>query len=210
MKTQTFVLMCAVTLGVTATAAGQPPRPDPAAPNPVPPIARESTQETPSRGGDQAFAQKAAAGGAAEVELAQLAMEKASSDAVKQLASRIQSDHSKANQQLASIGSSKGWQLPSSPAAEHQATKSKLEKLSGADFDRAYVEAMVKDHRKDIREFEREASNGADDAVKQFASSTLPTLKQHLEMAESAHQSLAGKSGSKTSREQEPSAQQPH
>jgi putative membrane protein len=141
------------------------------------------------------FAQKAAAGGAAEVELAQLAMEKASNDAVKQLASRIQSDHTKANQQLASIGANKGWQLPSQPTGEHQGTKSKLEKLSGDGFDRAYVEAMIKDHRKDIKEFEREAASGEDSALKQFASSALPDLKQHLEMAESALRALGKPTG---------------
>lgn len=195
MKSQTFVLMCALAVGVSATAAAQPPRPDPAGTNP-PPIARESTQEMPSRGADQAFAQKAAGGGAAEVELAQLAMQKASNDAVKQLASRIESDHTKANQQLASIGSDKGWQLPSSPSSEGQATKNKLEKLSGDAFDRAYVEAMIKDHHKDIKEFEREAASGSDTAVKQFASSALPDLKQHLQMAESAQQAL-GKPGAK-------------
>ena len=195
MKSQTFVLMCALAVGVSATAAAQPPRPDPAGSNP-PSIAREPAQEMPTRGADQAFAQKAAGGGAAEVELAQLAMQKASNDAVKQLASRIESDHTKANQQLASIGSSKGWQLPSSPSSEGQATKNKLEKLSGDAFDRAYVEAMIKDHHKDIKEFEREAASGSDTAVKQFASSALPDLKQHLQMAESAQQAL-GKPGAK-------------
>jgi len=201
MKSQTFVLMCALAVGVSATAAAQPPRPDPAGTNPPPPIARESMQETPSRGNDQAFAQKAAGGGAAEVELAQLAQQKASNDAVKQLASRIESDHTKANQQLASIGSNKGWQLPSSPSSDGQATKNKLEKLSGDAFDRAYVEAMIKDHHKDIKEFEREAASGSDTAVKQFASSALPDLKQHLQMAESAQQAL-GKPGA-----QQPSKQ---
>ena len=197
MRSQTIFLLCAFTAAAAGRAAAQPPRPDPAGQNP-PSIARESTDEPIQRGGDQAFAQKAAGGGAAEVELAQLAMQKASNDAVKQLASRIESDHTKANQQLASIGSNKGWQLPSSPSSEGQATKNKLEKLSGDAFDRAYVEAMIKDHHKDIKEFEREAASGTDTAVKQFASSALPDLKQHLQMAESAQQAL-GKPGAKQS-----------
>jgi putative membrane protein len=70
--------------------------------------------------------------------------------------------------------------------SKDQATYDRLSALSGAAFDRAYMADMVKDHRTDIAEFEKEANSGSDADVKSFASKTLPTLRHHLEMAQSA------------------------
>lgn len=167
--------------------------------NPTSPAGQRPTEMTkPATHGrmasDQTFASKVAAGGAAEVELAELAEQKSTDDTIKQLASRIKADHTKANQTLASIATEKGWTLPTQPAPEHTALKSKLEKLSGAEFDHAYAQAMVNDHKKDIAAFEHEAASGSDAALKSFASSTLPTLKQHLEMAETALKTAKPKS----------------
>jgi putative membrane protein len=70
--------------------------------------------------------------------------------------------------------------------SEDQALYKKLQGMSGSDFDKAYMEAMVKDHQKDIDEFQREADSGKDADVKSFASETLPTLREHLQMAKDA------------------------
>jgi putative membrane protein len=64
--------------------------------------------------------------------------------------------------------------------------------LTGADFDREYGKMMLSDHRKDVSEFEKQSTRGTDADLKAFASKTLPTLKEHLQMAES----LPGAKGS--------------
>jgi putative membrane protein len=134
---------------------------------------------------DKQFLKEAADGGMAEVELGQLAADKASSPEVKQFGERMVKDHSQANDQLKQLASQKGVTLPSSPSKKMQAKKDKLSKLSGDAFDRAYMADMVKDHKKDVAEFQRESTSGQDPDVKQFASQTLPTLKDHLKEAQS-------------------------
>jgi putative membrane protein len=134
---------------------------------------------------DQHFMKEAAQGGMAEVELGQLAADKASSSDVKEFAQRMVKDHSQANDQLKQIASQKGVTLPTSLNAKDQATKNKLSKLSGDAFDQAYMSDMRKDHKTDIAAFQKESASGKDPDVKQFASQTLPTLKDHLKQAES-------------------------
>ena len=133
---------------------------------------------------DEHFIKKAAQGGMAEVELGQLAVQKASSDQVKQFGQRMVDDHTKANDQLKQVAQQKNVTLPTEPSAKDKATKARLEKLSGTDFDKAYMSDMVKDHKKDVAEFERESKSGKDDAVKSFAEQTLPTLREHLSQAQ--------------------------
>jgi putative membrane protein len=132
---------------------------------------------------DQNFVKKAAEGGMAEVELGNLAKEKASSSEVKQFGERMVTDHSKANEQLKSIASEKGVTLPTTLDAKDQATKERLSKLSGEQFDRAYMNDMVKDHTKDVSEFKKESTSAKDPDIKSFASQTLPTLEDHLKEA---------------------------
>jgi putative membrane protein len=73
--------------------------------------------------------------------------------------------------------------LPSNPSTTDAETYDKLSKLAGKQFDEAYAKAMVKDHEEDVAEFQRESSNGKNDAIKSFASKTLPTLQSHLQQA---------------------------
>lgn len=133
---------------------------------------------------DKTFVKKAAEGGLAEVELGQLATQKASSEEVKKFGQRMVDDHSKANDQLKQVAAQQHIDLPTEPNAKDKATKARLEKLSGEQFDRAYMNNMVRDHRKDVGEFAHEAKMGKDPAVKSFAESTLPTLREHLKEAE--------------------------
>jgi putative membrane protein len=143
---------------------------------------------------DMDFAKKVAAGGEAEVQLAMLAQQKATASDVKDLASRLHTDHMKANDELKKIASQKGWTLPTEPTAEQKAKKDRLEKLSGSAFDKEFVNTMVTNHKTNIPNFEREASRGSDPDLKQWASNTLPTLKEHLEMAQKVQKSLGGSS----------------
>jgi putative membrane protein len=121
----------------------------------------------------------------AEVELGQLAAEKATNSDVKEFAQRMVKDHTQANDQLKQIAMQKDVTLPTSPSAKNEAVKARLSKMSGDAFDKAYIANTVKDHKKDIAEFQHESSVGQDPDVKHFASQTLPTLQDHLKQAES-------------------------
>src|SRR5436190_5687346 len=106
---------------------------------------------------DQRFVMEAAQGGMAEVELGQLAAQKAASDDVKKFGQRMVDDHTKANDQLKQVASQKSITLPTDIGAKNKAVKDHLEKLSGAAFDKAYMTHMVQDHKKDVAEFQKEA-----------------------------------------------------
>lgn len=137
---------------------------------------------------DQEFIVKASQGNKAEVELAQLAIEKASNPEVKKFAEQIVKDHSKANQKLNGIAKKKGVSIPENLSEEALQLKNTLAALNGAEFDRQYMSAMVDDHQKDIDEFQNEKKLGKDADVKRFAAQSLPTLKRHLGMAQSIDQ----------------------
>lgn len=138
------------------------------------------TMQMQSKVDDKKFLKDAAIGGIAEVELGKLATQKASSDAVKQFGQKMVDDHSKANDALKQVASQEGVTVPDSLDAKQQARVDKLSKLSGADFDKAYVKDQLKDHRKDVSEFKREADNGSNANIKNFAAKTLPVLEEHL------------------------------
>jgi putative membrane protein len=118
-----------------------------------------------------------------EVELGKVALEKASSDPVKQFAQKMIDDHSKANEDLKQLASKENINVSDSLDSKHQSRVEKLSKLSGADFDRAYIKDQLKDHQQDVQEFQQEAQRGSDPDVKSFASKTLPVIKEHLSMA---------------------------
>lgn len=141
---------------------------------------------------DRQFVNHAAEGGLAEVELGQLALRKSSSQQVKSFAQRMVTDHSSANDKLLACAQRLNMTLPNRVSAEDMALKTKLQGLSGSRFDRAYMDAMVKDHQQDIAQFQREASQGQNPQVKQFADKTLPTLQEHLRMAERTDQQVGG------------------
>jgi putative membrane protein len=140
---------------------------------------------------DRKFAMTAAAGGLAEVEMARLALTKASSEAVKQYAQKMLDDHTAANTELMGIASAKGITLPTAPDAKHRAMMAKLEKLSGEAFDREYVMmAGHKDHAKMEKLFRDQSTRGRDADLKAFAAKTLPVVQQHLQMARDLHDKL--------------------
>jgi len=133
---------------------------------------------------DSTFVAKAARGDLAEMELGQLAAQKASSQEVKKFGQRMVDDHTKANDELKQVAAEKHINLPQQLDARDKAMKARLEKLSGQQFDRAYMRDVVRNHQKDLAEFERESKMAKDPAVKSFAQQTLPTLREHLKEAE--------------------------
>lgn len=153
----------------------------------VPAFAQD--QGTGQASQDEKFVLQAAAGGMMEVELGHLAMERAASAEIKAFGQRMITDHGRANQQLMQIAGSKGMTLSRELPADMQRERDRLARLSGAEFDRMYMQHMVKGHSRDVAEFEKQAEQGTDPAVRSFAQQTLPILREHLTLAES----LAGK-----------------
>jgi putative membrane protein len=130
---------------------------------------------------DSSFYKNAAAGGMSEVELGQLAQRKATNPAVKEFGAMMVTDHTAANEKLKALAASKQVGLPDSPSAMQKASKTRLDMMSGENFDTSYVKGMIEDHEADIKEFQKEASEGKDPQAKAFATATLPTLRTHLQ-----------------------------
>lgn len=126
------------------------------------------------------FLEEAAGGGLAEVEMGKLAASKAQNAEVKKFGQMMVADHTKANAELKALAAKKNIKVPAD-ASSHRSTIEELKQLIGADFDKAYVKAMVDDHETDVDAFQKQADNATDPDVKAFATKTLPTLKKHLE-----------------------------
>jgi putative membrane protein len=142
---------------------------------------------------DGKFAAAAASGGMAEVKLGQLAQQNGNSGAVKSFSQQMVTDHSKAGDDLKSVAQKEGMILPIDISKQDQDTYDRLSQLHGAQFDKEYAQDMVKDHQKDIADFQKEASSGKNASLTDFATRTLPTLKNHLRMAQDVeHKVSAG------------------
>jgi putative membrane protein len=133
---------------------------------------------------DSQFAAKAAQGSLAEVQLGRLAAQKAQNETVRAFGRRMATDHTKSKAKLEKIAARQNINLPEDLDKDAKQTYEKLSKLSGPDFDRAYALDMLKDHKKDVAEFQKEASAGKNEAIRSFAAETLPTLQNHLKAAQ--------------------------
>jgi putative membrane protein len=129
----------------------------------------------------------------AEVELGKVATEKASSPRVKEFGQKMVADRSKANTALKSAASKDGITLPSPIDAHEQHEMDEIKGLSGAAFDKKYMSEMVADHKKDVGEFEEAAKKDPNPQVGKFAQETLPTLREHLQMAQDVEKEVKGK-----------------
>lgn len=130
----------------------------------------------------KAFLTEAAEGAVAEVELGQLASQKAANDKVKSFGQQMVTDHGAANTELKQLADRKQVTLPTAMGRQQKIEHDRLSKLSGSAFDRAYVNLMVSDHQKDVAEFKKQSTQSTDADVKAFAAKTLPTLEQHLSL----------------------------
>jgi len=143
--------------------------------------------------GDRKFVQEAAEGGMFEVQVAQLAASKATDPAVKDFANRLVQDHQQANNELVQLANSKHVELPAAPSRSKRHALEKLGKMNGAEFDRNFVkEVGLKDHEKDIKQFEKAAEKLKDADLKAWAQKTLPHLREHYALAQKLPE--AGKS----------------
>jgi len=139
---------------------------------------------------DTTFAAKAAISGMAEVALGKMAAAKGASTKVKNFGQMMVTDHSKANNELMGIANGKNIQLPTSLDAEHQAKSDSLSKLSGKDFDIAYINAMIEGHKKTLALMQSEATNGKDAELKAFAAKTAPVVQMHLDAVQKIHDNM--------------------
>jgi putative membrane protein len=133
---------------------------------------------------DQEFVKKALEGGAAEVQLGQLAQQKSQSEDVKQFAQKMVEDHTRLGDRMKPIAQQLGVKEPKAPSKKEKALAAKLEALSGQQFDEAYIKAMVKDHKQDLKEFQNEAQTAQNPNVKQAAQQGVGVISQHLQLIE--------------------------
>lgn len=127
------------------------------------------------------FAVAAANGGMMEVELGKVAEEKGVNQRVKDFGAMMVKDHSAANDNLKGIAASLNITLPDSVSNDARKDIDQMKMKKGKAFDKAYVDMMLDDHKKDIAEFRKCADNCSDSTIKSFASTTLPVLEKHLD-----------------------------
>jgi putative membrane protein len=139
---------------------------------------------TAASAADSSFLKDATEGGIMEVKLGQLAQTNASSQAVKDFGQRMVTDHSKMGDDVRMVASNQNVSVPTSESMMQKMTYERLSHKTGVDFDKAYIEDMVKDHKADIAAFEKEVNSGSDPDAKAVAQKALPIIREHLRMAQ--------------------------
>lgn len=192
--------LAAALAGGTAFAQGGPSSSTPGSaggPATPPSAAQSGTTATPgSRAGtaaqgaevsstDRRFVTEAAQSGMAEVRASQVAATQAQDPQVREYAQRMVDEHTRSNAELMKLASARNITPPDGPSKAQQSSLEKLQKMSGAEFDRAYMKMQVDDHQKAISLYERQAKSGKDPELKAFADRTLSHLREHLKTARS-------------------------
>ncbi len=139
---------------------------------------------------DKSFIKGAYEGGLTEVQMGEMGLRKTTNPEIKAYSERLIKEHATTNRELKSLADSKQVEVPANPGYMDMGKMKMLDTKSGADFDKAFVDGMVTDHQKDIKAFEKAATEGKDPDVKAFANKMLPTLKKHLTEAEAVQQKL--------------------
>ncbi len=139
-------------------------------------------------GTDQHFIREAIQGNLAEVKVGNLAEEKGASQGVKDFGATLAKDHAAANDKVKQVAQSAGVTPPTEPNAKQKAMYKELSALSGEQFDRHFVQGMVKDHKEDIAKYEKEANGSG--AAADYAKQILPDLRKHLQTAQQLQQQL--------------------
>jgi putative membrane protein len=139
---------------------------------------------------DNEFVMKAASGGMYEVEAGKLAKDRAANADVKKFGEKMVADHTKAGDELKDLAKELGIPLSGKVSEEHQKHLDRLKDLRGADFDLAYMKQQVEGHEKMAKMFEKAAKEGKDARLRQWAEKTLPTVKDHLDMAKKIRDGL--------------------
>jgi len=146
---------------------------------------------------DTDFAVEAADGGLLEVQLGMLAQHNSLTPEVKQLGQMMVDDHTKANDELRNLATKKDISIPLRMSDENQKKYDDMAAKTGNDFDEAYTDFMVKDHKEDIDNFKKEFDKGKDDDLRTWASNKVPTLEHHLAQAEQTERIVKDKEKNK-------------
>jgi putative membrane protein len=133
------------------------------------------------------FIKDAIQGDNSEVMLGQLAQDKAGSQKVREFGQMLVTDHSRAKEEASSVAKTLGVTPPDQPTTRAQDEQTKLSKLSGDGFDKEFASYMVTDHEKNINEFQDQA-NAKQGPTSDMAAKQLPTLQNHLAMAQAIAQ----------------------
>jgi len=180
MRPMIFAAVLAATSLPAATAFSQGNPPQPGAEAKGAALAKE----------DREFINKAGLAGLYEVRVGQLAAQRAQSSDVKQLAQKIVDEHTAVNVRLQKLAQQKGLSLPSQLDKKHQDKIDSLSKKTGVDFDKAFVDEMIDDHKSHIDDFDKAAKESKEPDMKEFAAATLPTLREHLQTAQALKDKL--------------------
>lgn len=139
---------------------------------------------------DADFAVKTADAGMTEIQAGNLAQQMGMAKDVKDYGAMMVKDHTEAADKLKALAASKNITLPTTLSPDAQKTVDDLQKKQGKDFDKAYIDQMISDHKKVISAFEDESKNGSDADIRAFADNTLHTLRHHLDEAEKCHKMM--------------------
>jgi putative membrane protein len=145
------------------------------------PAATDNAAATPAA----AFLTDAMKGDNSEVKVGKLAQDMGASQGVKDFGKMLADDHGKHKDQLAKVAMALNVPTTDETKPEADALYGKLQGLSGAEFDKAFVAGMIEDHKKDIDKYQKEADSSDPAQVTDLAKQTLPTLKKHLQTAQS-------------------------
>jgi putative membrane protein len=185
-------LLAASVLAAPAFAQTMPPAPPPTATAPavipgapVPPLTSRDTR----------FVQTALEGNMAEIQAAQLALQHSQDQAVRDFAQKMITDHTAAQQTLMPIAQRHGIPAPAAPTPRDQAMMARLSRLNGLAFDRAYVNAMVREHGMMVKDMNDQLSNGQDQQINAWVQNTRPTVLQHYQIAEQLQAELPRTTG---------------
>jgi len=141
------------------------------------------SQGTTASSKDVSLMRELAQANLAEIDTGKLAVSKAKSEPVKQFAQKMVDEHSKMMQEGQQLAAAKGMQMPTSPGVKHEFSKKRLEMGSSDNFDKAYMEQMVADHKQTL-DLLKQAQNSGDASLKAFAGKAIPHVEQHLQEAE--------------------------
>jgi len=151
----------------------------------IPSAMERSTEQSALSDFDRQFLTKTALANIAQIQLGELAVARGENSEVRQFGRRMAVEHTRTLADANAIASQKSFALPKGADKEQRATREKLDRLSGAVFDHAYIEIATKLLEDAVELFQREATEGDDAEVKEWATSILPLLRDHLQMARS-------------------------
>jgi putative membrane protein len=191
------LITCAVTRSQTPGGGGGQTSPGQQSPMPGQQTAPNNPQQnfpgaqdySPQSLADQAFVRKTLEDDQAQVQMGQLAAQKSSSDDVKKFGEKMAQVHQQLSEQFKPVAQKFGVSQPKDPSKKDKQEIAKMQELSGADFDTAFIQAMMREQQSDLKEFKTEAQSAQDPAVQQLAQSDAPVLSQHLQILEKLAQS---------------------